>query len=145
MQNFSSMADRNTIEAQMPWEKREKPVTMYGLLQKTVNAFGKRNAVSFQITSGPKDKAETITWQQLHDKTVQSANLFRSLGIGENDVVAYLLPNCNETLYTLMGGMIAGIVNPINPLLDAEQISAILRETGATVLVTLKSDSQQQK
>ena len=60
MQNFSSMADRNTIEAQMPWEKREKPVTMYGLLQKTVNAFGKRNAVSFQITSGPKDKAIAV-------------------------------------------------------------------------------------
>jgi len=33
---------------------------------------------------------------------------------------------------------VAGIVNPINPLLEAEQISAILRETGAKVVVTLK-------
>jgi fatty-acyl-CoA synthase len=31
-----------------------------------------------------------------------------------------------------------GIVNPINPLLEAEQISAILRETGAKVVVTLR-------
>ncbi len=33
----------------------------------------------------------------------------------------------------------AGIVNPINPLLDAEQIGAILRETEAKVVVTLKA------
>ncbi|MCP5038737.1 MAG: acyl-CoA synthetase [Rhodobacteraceae bacterium] len=139
MQSFSSMADRNTIEAQMPWEDRDTPKTLYGVLAKTTKSFGPRNAVSFQITSGPEDKAETLTWQQFHDKSVQAANLFRSLGIGEKDVVAYLLPNCNETLFALMGGAIAGIVNPINPLLDAEQISAILRETGATVLVTLKA------
>lgn len=139
MQSFSSMADRNAVEAQMPWEERDNPVTLYGVLAKTTKAFGTRSAVSFQITSGPTDAAETITWQQLHDRSVQSANLFRGLGIGEKDVVAYLLPNCNETLYTLMGGAIAGIVNPINPLLDAEQIGAILRETGAKVLVTLKA------
>jgi acyl-CoA synthetase (AMP-forming)/AMP-acid ligase II len=34
--------------------------------------------------------------------------------------------------------MVAGIVNPINPLLEPEQIAAILRETKAKVLVTLK-------
>jgi fatty-acyl-CoA synthase len=34
---------------------------------------------------------------------------------------------------------VAGIVNPINPLLEAEQISAILRETKAKVVVTLKA------
>ncbi len=65
--------------------------------------------------------------------------MFRAMGIGENDVVAYLLPNANETVFTLLGGAIARIVNPINPLLEAEQIAAILRETDAKVLVTLKS------
>ena len=139
MQSFTSMKDRNAIEAQMPWDERDIPATLYGVLAKTTKAFGTRNAVSFQITSGPKDRAETISWQQLHDRSVQAANLFRGLGIGEKDVVAYLLPNCNETIYALMGGAIAGIVNPINPLLDAEQIGSILRETGATVLVTLRA------
>ncbi len=52
--------------------------------------------------------------------------------------MAYLLPNATETVTTLLGGMVAGIVNPINPLLQAEQIAAILRETRAKVLVTLK-------
>jgi fatty-acyl-CoA synthase/long-chain acyl-CoA synthetase len=74
----------------------------------------------------------------LHSKRVQAANLFRDLGVGEKDTIAYILPNANETMFTLLGGMIAGIVNPINPLLEPEQIGAILRETDAKVVVTLK-------
>ena len=57
---------------------------------------------------------------------------------GEKDVVAFVLPNTMETAVTLLAGAVAGIVNPINPLLEAEQISAILRETGAKVVVTLR-------
>jgi len=49
------------------------------------------------------------------------------------------MPNCTETIVTLLGGAIAGIVNPINPLLEPEQIGAILRETDAKVVVTLKA------
>ncbi len=54
-------------------------------------------------------------------------------------MVAFVLPNALETAVTLLGGTVAGIVNPINPLLEAEQISAILRETKAKVVVTLKA------
>ncbi|MGB0798554.1 MAG: acyl-CoA synthetase, partial [Planktomarina sp.] len=99
---------------------------------------GSRPGISFQITSGPKDKAETLTWSEFRNKSVQAANLFRRLGVGENDVVAYMLPVCNEAALSLIGGSIAGIANPINPLLEAEQIAAILRETNAKVLVTLR-------
>ena len=49
------------------------------------------------------------------------------------------MPNATETILTYLGGQVAGIVNPINPLLDAEQIASILRETNAKVLVTLKA------
>ena len=54
-------------------------------------------------------------------------------------VVAYMLPNATETVITLFGACVAGIANPINPLLEAEQIGSILRETNAKVLVTLKA------
>jgi fatty-acyl-CoA synthase len=135
---YEGMKDRNRIEAEMPWEARDVPVTLYGLLSKTAGKFPTHNAISYQIFSGPKDKAETFNWTKLKDKTSQAANLFRSLGVGPKDVVAYILPNCNEAVLTLLGGGVAGIANPINPLLDAEQIGAILRETGAKVVVTLR-------
>jgi len=108
-------------------------------LTNTATKFPDRPAVTFQLLSGPKDPAETLTWRTLHQKTSQAANMFRGLGVGPKDVVAYVLPNSNETVLTLLGGAVAGIVNPINPLLDPEQIGAILRETNAKVVVTLKA------
>ncbi|MDZ4093775.1 MAG: acyl-CoA synthetase [Paracoccaceae bacterium] len=139
MGRFATVADRDAIEAEAHWADRDMPRSMYAFLTATRNRFPARPAVSFQLTSGPKDRAETLTWEQLHGQVTRAANLFRSLGVRENDVVAYVLPNCLETVVTLIGGSVAGIVNPINPLLEPEQISAILRETGARVVVTLKS------
>ncbi|MCT4558208.1 MAG: acyl-CoA synthetase [Pelagimonas sp.] len=136
--SYAGIKDRDAIAGQMPWQERDVPVTLWERLNKTADQFGTRPAFSYQLLSGAKDKAETITWNDLREKTAQAANLFRSLGIGENDVVAFVLPNANETLYTLLGGAVAGIVNPINPLLEPEQIGAILRETDAKVVVTLK-------
>jgi len=135
---FAGIADKTRLETEMPWEQRDVPATLYGLLTRTKDKFPQRPAVSYQIFSGPKDKAETLSWSELHSKTTQTANLFRKLGVGETDVVAYVLPNCHETTLALLGGAVAGIVNPINPLLEPEQIAAILRETGAKVVVTLK-------
>ncbi len=136
---FASVADKKALEAQMPWSERDVPVTLHQLLSKTAGKFPDRPAVSYQLFSGPKDPAETLSWSELLNKTVQTANLLRKLGVGEKDVVAYVLPNANETILALLGGMVAGIVNPINPLLEADQIAAILRETKAKVVVTLKA------
>ncbi len=136
---YANMDDRNAIENEMPWDARDLPITTYALLSQTAEKHGPRNAVSYRLLSDPSSKCETLSWNDLRDKTGQAANLFRSLGVGENDVVAFLLPNATETVLTYLGGQVAGIVNPINPLLEAEQISAILRETNAKVLVTLKA------
>ena len=136
--SFAGFADRDALENEMPWEKRDVAVTLYGMLSGTAAKFPDSKAVSYQILSGPTDKAETLTWRDLHAKVTQAANMFRAMGIGPNDVIAYILPNCHETTITLLGGATAGIVNPINPLLEPEQISAILRETKAKVVVTLK-------
>jgi acyl-CoA synthetase (AMP-forming)/AMP-acid ligase II len=136
---FASVADRNAIEGAMPWADRKVARTMYEFLTQTRDGHGAKAAISFQLLSGPGTKAETLSWSQFHGRVTQAANLFRALGVGTGDVVAYVLPNCLETAVTLVGGAVAGIVNPINPLLEPEQIAAILRETKAKVVVTLKA------
>ncbi|MBU2961755.1 acyl-CoA synthetase [Citreicella sp. C3M06] len=135
---FASIADRDAIEADKPWEARNLPPTLYSQLERTAQAFPDRPAISFQLLSGPKDPAETLSWAELHSQTTRAANLFRSLRISETDVIAYVLPNCTEAVAALLGGAVAGIVLPINPLLEPEQIAAILRESDARVVVTLK-------
>ncbi|SLN28307.1 Long-chain-fatty-acid--CoA ligase [Roseovarius gaetbuli] len=137
--SFTCRQDVIDIENEVTWEARDKPDTLYQMLSHTARSFPDRPAVSYQLFSGPTAPSHTLTWKQFHDQCCQAANLFRSLKVGENDVVALVLPNCLETAIATIGGAIAGIVNPINPLLEPEQIGAILRETEAKVVVTLKS------
>ena len=139
MGTFASLADLQAIEAESDWEARDLPSSVYGFLSRTAAQHGARPAVSYQLLSDPKAASKTLTWLELQTRVTQAANLFRSLGIGEKDVVAYVMPNALETVITLLGGATAGIVNPINPLLEPEQIASILRETGAKVVVTLKA------
>ncbi|WP_294607452.1 acyl-CoA synthetase [uncultured Roseovarius sp.] len=137
--SFTCRQDVIDIQNETTWEARDKPDTLYQMLSQTARSFPDRPAVSYQLFSGAGDPSHTLTWKQFHDQCCQAANLFRSLKVGENDVVALVLPNCLETAVATIGGAIAGIVNPINPLLEPEQIGAILRETEAKVVVTLKS------
>ena len=139
MQRFAGLDDVRALEMAKPWPESRPATTLYDLLGQRKAQHGALNAVTFQLQSGPRDPAETLTWDQLHAQVTQAANLFRSLGIGPTDTVAFVLPNCNECVTTILGGAVAGIVAPVNPLLDAEQIGAILRETGARVVVTLKA------
>jgi acyl-CoA synthetase (AMP-forming)/AMP-acid ligase II len=48
--------------------------------------------------------AETLSWREFQGKVAQTANLFRTLGVGESDAVAFLLPNCTEAVLTFVAG-----------------------------------------
>ncbi|GAB4295817.1 MAG: acyl-CoA synthetase [Roseovarius sp.] len=136
---FATRQDALDIQNEIDWSARERPQTLYQMLREVRDRFPDRPAISYQLLSGPADPAETLTWRQFHDRVCQAANLFRALKVGERDVVALVLPNCTEMATAMIGAMIAGIANPINPLLEPEQIGAILRETGASVVVTLRA------
>lgn len=136
---FGGIADRDAVENAMPYDARGNARTIYEFLSQTADRFPDRPAVSFQLLSGPRDHAVTLNWRELRERVTETANLLRKLGIGPTDTVAYLLPNTIETPVVLLAGMTAGIVNPINPLLEAEHIAGILRATNAKVLVTLKA------
>ncbi|PZX19051.1 fatty-acyl-CoA synthase [Palleronia aestuarii] len=138
---MTSLAQKSFSEigAECTWTERDEPRTVWQLLNRTADAYGDRPAVTYQILSGPKDHAETLSWDELRGRVAQCANFLRELGVEEGDGVAYLLPNCNEAVITYLGGMVAGVVCPVNPMLEAEQIAAILRQTKAKVLVTLRS------
>ena len=136
---FASLQDVLDITNEMPLADRNLPASVYEMLAQTAQKFPDRPALSFQLFADANAKARTLNWAQMHDQVVQAANLFRSLGIGEGDVVALVLPNCAETAVATVAGMVAGIVNPINPLLEPDQIAAILRQSKAKVVVTLRA------
>jgi fatty-acyl-CoA synthase len=81
--------------------------------------------------------AKRTTYAALLRAIHRAANLFRSLGVGPDDAVAILAPNSPATHAVLWGAQLAGRACPINYLLQPDHIAALVRASGAKVLVTL--------
>jgi fatty-acyl-CoA synthase len=94
-----------------------------------------RSAISFVASGEPGAAVRRLDYAALLVGVTRAANLFRSLGVGRHEVVAYLLPSLVETHFVLWGAETAGIAFPINPLLQAEEIAALARAAGVKVLV----------
>ncbi len=137
MTRIATLADKEAVEAEMPVTDRWQARSLYEQLVTISAQFPRRPAVTFQLRSGPKDKAVKLDWAALRAEVTRTANLFRRLGVGPGDTVAFILPNGIEAAVVLLAGATAGIVTPINPLLSPEHIAGILRETSARVVVTL--------
>src|SRR5690606_40115726 len=127
MGTFTGTADRDRIEAEGSYADRDLPATVYAMLTRTRDRVPDNLAIGFQLFSGATARADTLTWREFHERVTETANLFRDLGVGPADTVAYLLPNCLETPIVLVAGATAGIVNPINPLLRSEEHTSELQ------------------
>ncbi|MGB2078747.1 MAG: AMP-binding protein, partial [Vibrio sp.] len=130
---ISSFSDLQTIE-QTPIESRNLPETSYHLLVNSAKQFGDKIALRFLPQASLDETSITFSYHQLLEKVHQTANAFYQLGIAKDDVVSMLLPNLPQTHFTLWGGEAAGIINPVNPLLEVEHIVSIVDETRSQVL-----------
>lgn len=111
--------------------------SVYNVLADSAQKYRDRIALQFFLQGKDYQKPVSFTYQSFFGKVNATANMFRDLGIGDKDVVTYMLPNLPETMFTVYGGETAGIVNAINPLLDPEHIIDIMNAAGSKILVTL--------
>jgi fatty-acyl-CoA synthase len=145
MTDIKSIRDIEQIEA-TPLAERDLPKSTYAAIARTAQASPESFAIRFiengETWRAARDSGQTvlsrdITYAQLLSAIHRTANLFRSLDVGDTDVVSILLPNIPEAYFALWGGEAAGIVNPINYLLDATEIGEIIQSAGSTVLVIM--------
>ena len=129
-----SLADVEAIERQ-PMAGLITAQTVYDLFCNSAREHGQGRALSFLPQAGSVHDARHLSYAELLGKIHQTANALHALGMGASDTVAILLPGCMEYHFALWGGEAAGIVQPINPLLSAEKISALMRTTGARFLI----------
>ncbi|MEZ7814012.1 MAG: acyl-CoA synthetase [Paracoccaceae bacterium] len=140
MGQFSNYQDIKAIQRQdSHWQNVKSPTTIYQLLMLACAKNGDGPALSFQLYGKADSASQTLTWSELDQEVVRTANVLNDLGLGPQDCVAYILPNCLEAVITLLAGSVRCIVCPINPLLSPKHIAAILREAGAKVVVTMGS------
>jgi fatty-acyl-CoA synthase len=116
------------------------PESTYAVLARTALAAPDDTALTFFANAAALDQCETWSYGDLFRGVTRTANLFHTLGLAADEVVAVVLPNLPQTHLVLWGGEAAGIVMPINPMLDADTIAALLTTARARMLVTLAPD-----
>jgi len=133
---IKTLSDVEEFE-KVPIEERLKFFNTYDLIKHGTAIDPNALAISFFLTGEHYKTPTQVTYGEFLSRITQTANLFHDLGVGPGDVISYLLPNLPQTHYILWGGEAAGIVNPINPLLEASTIREICEAAGTKVLVAL--------
>jgi fatty-acyl-CoA synthase len=121
----------------VPLSERKIPATTYEMLKSGTALAPGSPALSFFAEVRRFKKATVWTHRELFRRITQAGNLFRRLGVERGDAVAFVLPNLPETHFTIWGGEAAGIAFAISPLLETEQIAALLKAVEPKLLVTL--------
>ncbi|MFA0812579.1 acyl-CoA synthetase [Microbulbifer epialgicus] len=122
------------LSQRYPWENT------FDLIRQAARLYQHDAAIEFLPTAALDEESVTVSFTELSERVHQTANLLHSLDVKSTDTVTLLLPNLPETHFALWGGQAAGIVSPINPLLEPEHIVEIMNATKAKVLVSLGQD-----
>lgn len=131
-----TLQDIQQIES-TPLSDRGLPSSTYELIRRTALAHPEAAALSFLLQGTAEEAPLRLNYTELLGKITQTANAFHRLGLRPGKAVSFLLPNLPQTHYTIWGGEAAGIVNAINPLLDAEHIAELIHASDSELLVTL--------
>lgn len=133
MKGIGSMADVLAIERTPP----RLPASTYEMIRAGASVNPSAPALSFFLRVQDHARPTTCSYESFFARITATTNFFHSLGVGKDDVIAFVLPNVPETHLTIWGGEAAGIVFAISPLLESAAISQLLRAGEPKVLVTL--------
>jgi fatty-acyl-CoA synthase len=134
--NFATDADVEAFE-RVPYAERIAVESTYDAIRLGAAQNPDAPAIQFLANADPADQPIVISHRDFVARVTQAANLFHGLGVGENDVVSFMLPLLPDAFVVLFGAEAAGIANPVNPLLEPYQIAEILDAAKTTVLVAL--------
>ncbi|KAK1272541.1 Butyrate--CoA ligase AAE11, peroxisomal [Acorus gramineus] len=100
------------------------PLSPIIFLHRAATAYADRTSIVYGDTR--------YTWKQTYNRCHRLASALRSLNISKNDVVSVLAPNVPAMYEMHFAVPMAGaVLNPINTLLDAKNVAAILRHSEA--------------
>lgn len=135
--NFKTLDDILTFE-QTSLAERDLPPTTYEALKRGAAIDRDAPALSFFLSASAFRTPYRLTHGELFAKITQAANALRRLGLGRDDVAAYILPNLPETHFAIWGGSAAGGILAINPLMEADQMADLMKAAGVKILITLE-------
>jgi fatty-acyl-CoA synthase len=132
--HYATPADLEDIES-IPLAHRGLPESTYELLVRAATLWPDRTAVTILPDATRWEQPMHHTFGELLADVHKAANLLRDIGVGRNDAVALLSPNCDALITATLAAQLAGIAAPINGGLSADHIAELLTRSGARVLI----------
>lgn len=84
-----------------------------------------------------------ISYEQLESQVQGLSQGLHSIGIGQGDCVAFVLPNCPEFVYSFYAvAQLQGIVLPLNYLFKAEELKYCISDSNVKAIITDRKRSQ---
>ena len=88
------------------------------------------------VEVGAAGSVRELSWSALADEADRVAAALESLGVGNGDTVAFQLPNRIEFVTIALATLRLGAVcEPLMPIFRERELSFMLRESGASVLL----------
>ncbi|BFF94140.1 very long-chain-fatty-acid--CoA ligase bubblegum [Drosophila madeirensis] len=111
----------------------EEPISIPGLLKRTVNNFPDYPALR---TKSGKTGYQTVTYKQYEEKVHQVAKAFIKIGLEEHHSVGVLAFNCAEWFYSAMGAIHArGIIAGVYTTNSADAVFHVLENSQAQIVI----------
>jgi fatty-acyl-CoA synthase len=129
-----AVADIERIET-TPLEQRLPGSTGYETLLATVAKFPDHIAITALEPGAPLSASREVTFRELLTQVNKATNVLRSRGLQADESVTHFLPLVPEAFYVMIAAETAGIINPVNPMLDVEHIVGITRSANTRILV----------
>jgi fatty-acyl-CoA synthase len=134
MSGIASMADVLALESE---HAGPLPSSTYDMIGAAARAYPQAPALSFFLRVEDHQQPQVWSYETLFSRITATANFLHELGVGRDDVVAFVLPNLPQTHLAIWGSQAAGIAFAINPLLEPAAIAELLDAGEAKVLITL--------
>lgn len=126
---------------QTPLSARNLPASTHEMLMDGCSIDPSKVAIEF-FSDGARAKETTvsITFGELRQRIIQTANLLHELGVTSAEVTSVLMPAVPEGLYALWGAQAAGVANPVNWMLEADILIQMFKAAGTRVLIAYAGD-----
>jgi long-chain acyl-CoA synthetase len=86
----------------------------------------------------------TFKYRELERLTNQAANGLKALGVNKGDRVTLFAQNSAEWVLSYIGiAKAGGVINPVNAMLTADELSYVVKDCGARVLITTSERAKQ--
>src|SRR4051812_40070719 len=113
--------------ASLPWLAGRGP---------SLGILSQINALDAAGRAAVHDRAGTLTWRQVDERSSRLARALRDLGVGPGDTVASLLRNGREAVETVFAGQKLGVtVAPLNTWGREQELTGLLERLRPKVLI----------